>query len=93
MKNPLHIIKKPLLTEKNTYHSGEFNRHAFLVDRGARKDEIKRAIEELYNVKVVGVSTQNRKGRVKRTRFGYVQEPTVKTAVVKLRDGDAIELF
>jgi len=93
VKNPLHIIKKPLLTEKNTFHSGEFNRHAFLVDRRARKDEIRSAIEELYGVKVESVATQNRKGKVKRTRFGYVQEPTVKTAVVKLRQGDTIELF
>lgn len=93
MKNPLHVIKKPILTEKNTYHSGEFNRHSFLVDRRARKGEIKQAIEELYGVRVLGVATQNHKGRVRRTRFGYVKEPVVKTAVIKLHPDDAIELF
>ncbi len=93
MKNPLHIIKKPLLTEKNTFHSSEFNRHCFLVDRRARKDEIKAAVEELYNVRVESIATQNRKGRIRRTRFGYVQEPVVKTAVVKLHADDTIEVF
>lgn len=93
MKNPLYIIKKPLLTEKNTFHSGEFNRHCFLVDRRARKDEIKAAIEELYGVHVISVATQNRKGRNRKTKHGYVQEPVTKKAVVKLREGDAIELF
>jgi large subunit ribosomal protein L23 len=71
----------------------EFNRYAFLVDRRARKDEIKAAIEELYNVRVTGVATQNRKGRTKRTRFGYVEEPTTKKAVVSVHEDDAIELF
>jgi len=93
VKNPLHVIKKPLLTEKNTFHSSEFNRHSFLVDRRARKDEIKAAIEELYKVRVLGVATQVRKGRVRRTRFGYVQEPVFKKATVKLHPDDTIEMF
>lgn len=93
MKNPLHIIKKPLLTEKNTFHSSEFNRHSFLVDRRARKDEIKAAVEELFGVRVLDVATQNRKGRVRRTRFGYVKEPVQKHATVRLHPDDAIELF
>lgn len=93
MKNPLHIIKKPLLTEKNTFHGSEFNRHCFLVDRRARKDEIKKAVEELFNVRVQSVSTQNCKGRVRRTRFGYVQEPTQKKATVRLHPDDVIEMF
>jgi len=91
--NPTHVIKKPLITEKNSFHMSEFNRYAFLVDRRARKDEIKAAIEELYNVSVVGVSTQNRKGKTKRTRFGYVTEPVTKKAIVSVKEGDAIELF
>jgi large subunit ribosomal protein L23 len=91
--NPVHVVKKPLITEKNSFGMSEFNRYAFLVDRRARKDEIKSAIEELYNVRVTGVATQNRKGRTKRTRFGYVEEPTTKKAVVSVHEDDAIELF
>jgi len=91
--NPVHVIKKPLITEKNSFHSSEFNRYTFLVDRRARKDEIKEAIQELYSVRVTGVSTQNRKGKTKRTRFGYVEESTTKKAVVRVHQDDAIELF
>lgn len=91
--NPIHVIKKPLLTEKSTYLADAHNRHAFLVDRTARKTEIKAAIEELYGVRVLGVSTQNRKGRRKRTRVGYIVESTTKKALVKLHPDDTIELF
>lgn len=91
--NPTHVVKKPLITEKNSFHSSEFNRYTFLVDPGARKDEIKAAIQELYKVRVTDVCTQNRKGKTKRTRFGYVQEPTTKKAVVSVHKDDAIELF
>ena len=93
MKNPTHIIKKPLLSEKSTFGSSEFNRHCFLVDRRARKDEIKAAVQELYGVRVLEVATQNRKGKRKRTRFGWVVESTTKKATVKLHPEDTIELL
>ncbi len=93
MKNPTHVIKKPMVTEKGTFQSGEFNRHAFLVDKRATKDQIKLAIEELYSVRVESIATQNRKGKRKRTRFGYIIEPTTKKAIVKVHKDDTIELF
>ena len=91
--NPLYIVKKPLLTEKCTFQAEANNRHAFLVDRRARKNQIKAAIEELYDVRVLRVATQNRKGGRKRTRYGFVVEATTKKAVVKLHPDDTIELF
>lgn len=87
------VIKRPLVTEKSTYASGEHNRYAFLVDRTARKDDIKRAIEDLYKVRVLSVSTQNRKGGSRRTRFGVIQEPVRKQAFVRIHPDDTIELF
>lgn len=93
MPNPLHVVKKPIITEKATREADESNRHAFLVDRAASKTQIKAAIEELYSVHVERVSTQIRKGRLRRFRHGYVQESPTKKAVVTLRQGDAIELF
>jgi len=93
MKNPSHVIRKPLLTEKGSYLSSEHNHHAFLVDRRASKDEIKAAVEEIYGVKVVGVSTQVRKGRRRRTRFGYILESETKKATVRLAPGSTIELL
>jgi len=92
-KNPLHIVKEPLLTEKGTFAAGEQNRHAFLVDRRARKPEIKSAIQELYDVRVLSVATQNRKGRRRRLRYGWIEEPVTKKAIVKLHPDDAIELI
>jgi large subunit ribosomal protein L23 len=91
--NPLHVIKKPLVTEKGAFHGTEFNRHAFLVDKRANKTQIKNAVAELYGVRVVEVATQNRKGKRKRTRFGYVIEPTTKKALVKVHPEDTLELF
>lgn len=88
-----HVIRKPLITEKSTFGSTEFNRYAFEVDRRASKKQIKHAVEELYSVRVVGVATQNRKGKVRRYRYGYVQLPSVKRAIVKIHADDRIELF
>ncbi len=91
--NPIHIVRRPLLTEKTTFAASEQNRHAFIVDQSATKTEIKKAIEELYNVKVKRVATVNRKERRRRYRYGYVPGKTTKKAIVRLREGDTIELF
>jgi len=93
MQNPTHVIKKPLLTEKGTFATSEFNRHCFLVDRRARKDAIKAAVEELYGVRVLNVATQVRKGKRKRTRYGWVVESKTKKATVKIHPDDTIELL
>jgi len=86
------VIRRPLITEKNTI-ANEDNRYVFEVDRRARKPQIKRAIEDLYKVRVVGVSTLRQKRPVRRTRFGYVHSSPVKKAVVKVHADDRIELF
>ena len=87
------IIVKPLITEKATFASTEFNRYSFAVDRRASKDQIKRAIEELYTVRVLGVATMTRKGQMKRNRFGYWKSRDLKRAIVKVHPDDRIELF
>lgn len=86
------IIRRPLVTEKNTV-ANEENRYVFEVDRRARKPQIRRAIEELYKVRVLGVSTSLKKSPVRRTRFGYAQSAPVKKAIVKVHADDRIELF
>lgn len=87
------VIRKPLVTEKTTFASSETNRYTFEVDRRAAKDQIKRAVEELYKVRVLSVATQNRKGRTRRGRYGYWSTPDVKRAIVKLHPDDRIDLF
>ena len=88
-----YVIKRPILTEKRTFGMDEKAQYSFLVDAHARKDQIKRAVEQLYKVKVVGVSTQVRKGKQRRLRVGVVEEPTTKKAIVRLAEGQVIELF
>lgn len=86
------VIRKPLITEKNT-EAGEFNRYVFEVDKRASKVQIRRAIEEIYGVRVVGVNTIRQQGKVRRTRFGYHQTAETKKAIIKVHDDDRIELF
>ncbi|MCK4871499.1 MAG: 50S ribosomal protein L23 [Phycisphaerales bacterium] len=86
------IIRKPIVTEKSTYEA-ELNRYAFEVDRRATKTDIKRAIQELYGVRVMGVSTQNTPGATKKTRHGWVKPRVVKKAIVKIHPEDSIELI
>jgi large subunit ribosomal protein L23 len=89
---PTQTIKKPILTEKSTTAMEE-GRYTFLVDRRASKDDIKGAVESIYGVKVLGVTTQNRKGKHRRLRYGWVTEGMTKKATVRLAEGQTIELF
>lgn len=87
------IIHKPLVTEKNTFHADAFNRVAFEVDRRANKTQIKRAVEELYKVRVLSVATKIHKGRRHRNRFGFFRDSDLKQAIVKVHPEDKVELF
>ncbi|MEC8321785.1 MAG: 50S ribosomal protein L23 [Planctomycetota bacterium] len=87
------VIRKPLVTEKATVDSSEYNRYAFEVDRRATKADIRRAVEDLFKVRVVSVATQNRKGETRRMRYGSVTPAAVKRAIVKLHPEDRIELL
>ena len=89
----VHVIKKPMLTEKATFSSNEHNRYGFVVDRTATKTDIKRAIEELYNVRVQGVSTHNRRSRNRHMRYGMVPGKQTKRAIVRIHPDDTIDLF
>lgn len=88
-----HVIKRPLLTEKSTWGMEHLNQYAFVVDRRATKPDIRKAVEDLYDVTVVGVTTQVRKGKNRRLKYGWVQEKVTKKAVVTLKEGDTIELI
>ena len=90
--NATTVIRKPLVTEKTTMSSAH-HRYTFEVDRHADKVQIKRAIEELYSVRVLKVATQNRRGQLRRNKFGYWKTKARKHAVVKVHPDDRIELF
>ena len=90
---PTTIIKKPLITEKSAWEVESRNRYSFQVDMRARKPQIKDAIEKIYGVKVEKVSTQVRKGKYFRTKFGPAKTSSWKRATVQLAGDDRIELF
>lgn len=87
------IIKRPLITEKCTWESEARNRYSFQVDMRARKEDIRKAIQDLYNVRVEKVATQIRKGKYTRTRFGTGKTSSWKKATVQLHEDDRIDLF
>jgi len=87
------VIRTPIITEKATIESAEFNRYTFEIDAKASKSDVKAAIEDLYGVRVTKVATQNRKGRARRNRFGHFQAGRFKRAVVTVHPDDRIELF
>ena len=91
------IIKKPVITEKMTDQSEKFNRFAFVVDRKANKIEIKKAVEEMYDVSVVAVKTMLciGKKRVRGTKSGMIvgKTSTYKKATVTLLEGDSIDFY
>jgi large subunit ribosomal protein L23 len=92
MKSPRDVIIRPVVSEKS-YGGLEQNTYTFLVDPNANKTEIKEAIQQIWNVRVLNVNTLNRKGKVKQTRLNTGKRPDQKRAVVKLAAGDSIEIF
>jgi len=87
------IILRPLVTEKGVHRSTRLNSHAFVVAPSATKIEIRKAIEELFNVKVTSVNTQNRKGKPRRTKLRMSHTGNWKKAIVKLDAESRIELY
>ncbi len=92
MKDPRDILKKPVISEKSMDLVQE-NKYTFLVESNANKIEIKRAVEELFKVKVEKVRTIRYKGRLKRVRGRLGRTPGFKKAIVTLKEGNKIEIF
>lgn len=86
------LIKRPLITEKTTQLM-EANKYCFLVDPKANKTEIKRAVEEIFKVKVKAVNTFNLLGKIKRMGRYSGRRPSWKRAIVTLEEGSRIEFF
>lgn len=87
-----HIIKRPLLTEKSTFNADTAKRFAFEVAVSARKDEIKKAVQDLYKVRVVSVNTVIRQARSRMMKVGLVKGRVTKKAIVRLHPDDTIEI-
>jgi large subunit ribosomal protein L23 len=90
--DPRDIIVAPVISEKS-YSVLDQNWYTFLVHPDANKTQIKIAIQQIFNVRVLTVNTSNRQGKRKRTKTGFGQRKATKRALVKLADGDRIEAF
>ncbi len=90
---PHQVIVRPLVTEKGMHRSTRNNAYAFEVNKLATKADVQRAVEALFDVKVVRVNTQNRKGKPRRTRFRYGYTKDWKKAIVTLDPEHRIDFF
>ena len=90
---PHQVIVRPLVTEKGMHRSTRNNAYAFEVNKLATKADVQRAVEALFDVKVVRVNTQNRKGKPRRTRFRYGYTKGWKKAIVTLDPEHRIDFF
>ncbi|MBU1871930.1 MAG: 50S ribosomal protein L23 [Candidatus Omnitrophica bacterium] len=91
MKSPYQIIKALLRTEKSTTQE-PMQKYLFLVDIKANKPEIKKAVQEIYKVKVKKVNTYVLPGKLRRIRYQLGKTPDYKRAVVTLVKGQRIEV-
>lgn len=90
---PHQVLLRPLVTEKGVHRSSRQNAYTFEINKLATKSDVRRAVETLFDVKVVKVSTQNRKGKPKRTRFRASHTSDWKKAIVTLHDEHRIDFF
>lgn len=93
----MNILIKPIITEKMTAEAENLNRFGFVVDRSANKIEIKKAVEESYDVTVESVRTMVciGKKRTRGTKSGFIsgRTKTYKKAIVTLSEGDTIDFY
>ena len=91
--NPREILKRPLLTEKASTLLQTQNQYAFEVAPWANKIEIRQAVEMLFQVKVMRVTTQMMPGKPARLGRYSGRKPSWKRALVSLKAGEKIEIF
>ena len=94
MSDPRDVVLRPVVSEKS-YGLLDRNVYTFVVHPDATKIEIRSAVEEIFNVRVLDVNTLNRKGKRKRNRRmpTYGKRADTKRAIVTLAPGSRIDLF
>ncbi len=92
-KNPRDVVLEPVVSEKSYDLIQQLNTYTFVVDKRSNKTEIKQAVAEIFDVRVVSVNTINRKGKVKRTGYKTGRRKNTKRALVTLAVGDSIDIF
>ncbi|THJ76295.1 50S ribosomal protein L23 [Candidatus Frankia alpina] len=90
--DPRDVILRPVVSEKS-YGLLDENVYTFIVHPDANKTQIKLAVQQIFNVRVLGVNTINRQGKRKRAKHGWGQRSATKRALVSLAPGQTIEIF
>ena len=85
------LIKSPIITEQTAQLSESLKQVVFKVDISANKKEIKKAVEKLFNVEVIKVTTSIVKGKTKRNRFGVYKKSDYKKAFVSISEESEIQ--
>ncbi len=93
MKDLRQVIQRPVITEKSTIEREQQNIVTFAVHPDANKNEIRNAVEQLFDVKVLDVRTNRVRGKSRRVGRFVGDRPSWKKARVRLRPGDSIEFF
>lgn len=93
MKTRYDVVLAPIVSEKSYDMIERRNTYTFLVDPRASKEEIRDAVQALFDVKVVRVNTMNRRGKRVRYGYRYGRRKDTKRAMVTLATGDQIDLF
>lgn len=93
MRDPRHVIIRPVVTERSTLMADEMGAYAFVVARDANKIEIRHAVEQLFNVRVRHVRTMNYRGKWRRVGQAIGRRPAYKKAVVRLVEGERIDVY
>jgi len=91
--DPRKIIIAPVITEKATIARETGNRYSFYVHPKASKESIKQSVEELFNVDVVNIRTQNLLGQPRRRGQFTGRTALRKKAIVKIKEGQTIPFF
>ena len=93
----MNTLFKPIITEKATKISESLNQYTFLVDKRSNKIQIKKAVEDIYDVKVENVSTINygseRKKRYTKNGIQNAKSNSIKKSIVKVAEGDKIDFY
>ncbi|WP_163551346.1 50S ribosomal protein L23 [Candidatus Frankia alpina] len=90
--DPRDVILRPVVSEKS-YGLLDENVYTFIVHPDANKTQIRLAVQQIFNVRVLRVNTINRQGKRKRTKHGWGQRSATKRALVSLAPGQTIEIF
>ena len=90
--HPSQVLIRPVVSEKS-YEQIQTNQYTFKVHQDAHKTQVRQAVEELFDVKVIGVNIIKVRPKPKRRGWTKGTKPGWKKAIVQLRAGDRIEIF